>query len=372
MAMYFRFIVSTSPALHKSPRHRHGLQWAWQHGRDDIASPTPLFAQLLVPAYCSCGADNRTTGDGPVLGAYLLDDVAGPWRYHPDALAPTLGLSAHRFLPQRCPAPSVAASPCLPRTLRSWSCTSGLSSLRHQPYINHRDIVTAFSGLGSTGAMTSPHRTPLFAQLLVPAYCSCGADNRTTGDGPVLGAYLLDDVAGPWRYHPDALAPTLGLSAHRFLPQRCPAPSVAASPCLPRTLRSWPCTSGLSSLRHQPYINHRDIVTAFSGLGSTGAMTSPHRRRCLRSYWSRPTVPAEQTTGLPETDLCSVLTCWTMWLDRGDTTLMPWLRRLVYPPTGFFLSDARLPLLQHHPAYRAPSDHGHALPVYRLYVTSPT
>ncbi|XP_077494961.1 uncharacterized protein LOC144105729 isoform X2 [Amblyomma americanum] len=158
---------------------------------------------LLVLAYCSCGADNRTTRDGPVLGAYLLDDVAGPWRYHPDALAPTLGLSAHRFLPQRCPVPSVAASPCLPRTLRSWPCTSGLSSLRHQPY------------------------------LLVLAYCSCGADNQTTGDGPVLGAYLLDDVAGPWRYHPDALAPTLGLSAHRFLPQRCPAPSVAASPCLP-------------------------------------------------------------------------------------------------------------------------------------------
>ncbi|KAK8761071.1 hypothetical protein V5799_027659 [Amblyomma americanum] len=49
MAMHFRFIVSTSPALHKSPRHRHGLQWAWQHGRDDIASPYAVVCAATGP-----------------------------------------------------------------------------------------------------------------------------------------------------------------------------------------------------------------------------------------------------------------------------------------------------------------------------------
>ncbi|KAL1467746.1 hypothetical protein MTO96_041956, partial [Rhipicephalus appendiculatus] len=163
---------------------------------------TPLFfGQLLVMAYCPCGAVMNASATATATRAYRFSDaMAGPLSFFREAssarlVGDTMSLRpwdppstrlpfddiADQWLrPSRttfaglspasdpgrqrlCPVP--AASPARPlsllRMLRPGPHTLNFSP-RDSICINHRDIIAAFSGFGSTVAMTPTDRTPLF------------------------------------------------------------------------------------------------------------------------------------------------------------------------------------------------------------------
>ncbi|KAL1470082.1 hypothetical protein MTO96_040681, partial [Rhipicephalus appendiculatus] len=107
-------------------------------------------------------------------------------------LSPASDSERQRLCP--VPAASPARPPSLLRMLRPGPHTLNFSP-RDSICINHRDIIAAFSGFGSTVAMTPTGRTPLFfAQLLVMACCPCGAVMNASATVTATRAYRFSDA----------------------------------------------------------------------------------------------------------------------------------------------------------------------------------
>ncbi|KAH7936102.1 hypothetical protein HPB52_018302 [Rhipicephalus sanguineus] len=157
---------------------------------------------LLVMACCSCGAITNASattsatrayrfGDvmaGPLSSSWrasstrlvgdtmrlrtwdpasgprlLLDDIAGKRLCHPRTTSSELSLASDPERQQWClvPAAFPVRPPSLLRMLRTGPHTLNFPS-RDSTYINHRDIIAAFSGSGGMIAMTPTHHAPLF------------------------------------------------------------------------------------------------------------------------------------------------------------------------------------------------------------------